>query len=111
MAIQERDYLRDRRLRTNEAPGSGHPRGGDEEEPPHRGPPWWTWLVVAAVFFGLGAFAWVQRNEETQRPARHGPLPDDVIAAVAQRQAGESVPMLVGRIMRVVDGDTIAVRL
>lgn len=110
MGIQDRDYLRDRRLRSDEAPGNARP-GGNDGEPPHRGPPWWTWLIVAAVFFGLGAFAWVQRNEETQRPARHGPLPDDVLAAVNQHHAGESVPMLVGKIMRVVDGDTIAVRL
>jgi endonuclease YncB( thermonuclease family) len=102
-----------RRLRWDESRGElrdVHASDGRPEEPT-RGPPWWVGFLLAAILIGIGVVLHERRQEETLRPARHGPLPKDVIHLVESRQRGETVPMIVGRLLRVVDGDTISVKL
>jgi endonuclease YncB( thermonuclease family) len=116
MGIQDRDYTREKRLRWDTKRGEFRmpdEDGGDEEggeEPPKKGPPAWLWFTLAAVLLVL---AWRQhlQDDEAPRPLHRGPLPQEVRDRVAMRQQGEAVPMLPGSLIRVIDGDTIEVKL
>jgi endonuclease YncB( thermonuclease family) len=110
----DQDTRPKRRLRWDDTRGALRDVDGKDDEARDAttaGPPWWVGFILAAILIGIGLVLHERRQEETLRPARHGPLPKDVIHLVESRQRGESVPMIVGRVIRVVDGDTISVKL
>ena len=113
MGLADRDYMRKSKVQWDESRGEMRLDG---EEPPR--PPgsslWFRWLAVLVAIVGVaGAGLWWQRNSGLPVPV--GAVPP---APAVQDAPGGPVamvesdnPVLVGRVTRVLDGDTIEVAL
>ena len=113
MGLADRDYMRKRAVQWDES--RGEMRLGDDEPPDPPGSSSWAgWLAVLVALFGLAVVAsWWYRNSGLPVPV--GTVPP---AAIVQDAPGGPVamvesdnPVLVGRVTRVIDGDTIEVAL
>ena len=108
MGLADRDYMRKRKVQWDESRGEMR-LSDDEPSRPSGSSSWFGWLavLVAIVVAGL----WWYR-------AGGPPLPTvEVPAATVQDAPGDPVamvesdnPVLVGRVTRVLDGDTIVVQ-
>jgi endonuclease YncB( thermonuclease family) len=114
MGIADRDYMRERKLRWDDARGEMRLDDRGPPRPPGSGS-WRGWLAIVLAVVGLGGAGWWWSRSSGPQvpPVVVSPPPQEVPQAPQNNApaADAENPVLVGAVIKVVDGDTIDVQL